>query len=332
MKVLIITEGNQNIGFGHITRCLSLYQAFQGEKITPKLIINGDNSIDSLLESYQYEKINWLNLDDEYLFEFLISADICIIDSYLCKYDFYKKISELVNVPVYLDDNKRINYPKGIVVNGSGYSKDLDYPQVKGVEYLLGTQYIPLRKEFWDIPVKVINKKIKKIMVTFGGDDSKNMTPKILKILNKNYPFLNKYVIIGNGFNNVEKIEKIKCDRTELIYYPNAEIMKNIMLESDIAISAGGQTLNELARVGTPTIAISVADNQHNHVNYWKNKGFIESVGSADDKDLSDNLLQKLNILQNENIRLKKSKIGKKYVDGYGSIRIIEYCINKNKL
>jgi len=29
MKVFIITEGSKNTGFGHITRCLSLYQAFE---------------------------------------------------------------------------------------------------------------------------------------------------------------------------------------------------------------------------------------------------------------------------------------------------------------
>ena len=29
MNVFIITEGTKNTGFGHITRCLSLYQAFE---------------------------------------------------------------------------------------------------------------------------------------------------------------------------------------------------------------------------------------------------------------------------------------------------------------
>ena len=29
MKGFILTEGSRNIGFGHVTRCLSLYQAFE---------------------------------------------------------------------------------------------------------------------------------------------------------------------------------------------------------------------------------------------------------------------------------------------------------------
>ena len=28
-KVIILTEGGKKVGFGHITRCISLYQAFE---------------------------------------------------------------------------------------------------------------------------------------------------------------------------------------------------------------------------------------------------------------------------------------------------------------
>jgi len=42
MKVFIITEGGKNIGFGHITRCLSLYQAFEEKEIIPEFILNSD--------------------------------------------------------------------------------------------------------------------------------------------------------------------------------------------------------------------------------------------------------------------------------------------------
>jgi len=40
LKAFIITEGSKNIGFGHITRCISLYQAFEERGIIPEFIIN----------------------------------------------------------------------------------------------------------------------------------------------------------------------------------------------------------------------------------------------------------------------------------------------------
>ena len=103
-------------------------------------------------------------------------------------------------------------------------------------------------------------------MVTFGGDDAKNMTPKILAFLNDEYPNLIKNVIIGRAFQNIDDIKKYTDKNTNLIYYPDAEKMKEIMFESDIAISACGQTLNELASVGVPTIGVCTAGNQLGNV------------------------------------------------------------------
>ena len=38
-KVFILTEGGENKGFGHITRCTSLYQAFEEKGIIPEFIV-----------------------------------------------------------------------------------------------------------------------------------------------------------------------------------------------------------------------------------------------------------------------------------------------------
>ena len=55
MKVVIVTEGGKDIGFGHITRCISLYQAFEERGIIPEFIVSGDTTVASLLkERRQY--------------------------------------------------------------------------------------------------------------------------------------------------------------------------------------------------------------------------------------------------------------------------------------
>ena len=195
MKIFIITESGQNIGFGHITRCISLYESFKERGVAPELIVNGDDSITDLLRDKNYEMFDWLEEKDR-LFGLVKNADVAIIDSYIADNPFYENISKLVETPVYIDDNKRLGYPKGTVVNGSIYAEELDYPKKNGVVYLLGTKYIPLRKEFWKVPKKEIKGKVESIMVTFGGDDARNMTPRILRFLKKNCPNLKKNVII----------------------------------------------------------------------------------------------------------------------------------------
>ncbi len=327
MKVFIITEGSKSIGFGHITRCTSLYQAFEENSIRPLFLINGDETIRDLLKDMNYEIVNWIEKKRE-LFNCIKNADVFVIDSYLADYGLYEKVSQSVKVPVCIDDNKRIDYPRGIVVNGTIYAEGLNYPQKEGVTYLLGSRYIPIRKEFWDVPKKAIKENIDNIMITFGGDDMRNLTPKVLKLLNKNYPELYKKVVIGEGFKPIKQIESSRDDKTKLIYYPDAEGMKKEMLEADVAISAGGQTLYELARVGVPTIAIAVADNQMNNVKGWLKAGFIEYAGWWEDKVLFNNISTKLELLKNYNLRNQKSLIGKKFIDGSGAFRIVQAITN----
>ncbi|RMA93269.1 UDP-2,4-diacetamido-2,4,6-trideoxy-beta-L-altropyranose hydrolase [Hydrogenothermus marinus] len=321
MKIYILTEGGKEIGFGHITRCISIYQAFETKKIKPKLILNADETVKDIVKNTNYEIFNWLENKD--IFKILKDSDIVLIDSYLADKDFYEKVSNIVKLSVYIDDNKRIDYPKGIVINGNIHATDLDYPIKKDIKYLLGTKYTPLRKEFWEVPEKIINEKIKNVLITFGGDDLRNMTPKILNLLNKEYPDINKYVVIGKGFKQTDWIKDIKDKNIFFIYDASAKEMKELMLKVDLTISAGGQTLYELARVGVPTIAVAVADNQLKSVKKWEEIGFLAYAGFYDNKNLLENILNLIKKLENKKIRENMSKIGRKYVNGNGSRNIV---------
>ena len=55
MNVFILTEGGKKYGFGHVARCSSIYQAFLKRDIAPKFIINGDESVESILNEVNFE-------------------------------------------------------------------------------------------------------------------------------------------------------------------------------------------------------------------------------------------------------------------------------------
>ena len=97
MEVLILTEGGEKIGFGHITRCIALYEAFEEKDINPKLLINGDNSILYFLRYKNYQRFDWIK-NKEKLFQNIAKSDFIVIDSYLAEKSIYDKISELLMV------------------------------------------------------------------------------------------------------------------------------------------------------------------------------------------------------------------------------------------
>lgn len=328
MKIVILTEGSKEKGFGHVARCSSIYQAFSEFNYPVELIINGDSSIGSILQNIKYTLFNWLNNKEE-LFNKLDSSDIVIVDSYFTDTNFYEEISEKINLLISLDDNNRLDYAKGFVINGTILAESLNYPNYDNIDYLLGSKYIPLRKEFWQSNIVEVKNNIKRILITTGGNDLRNLTPKILKKLNEEFPYIKKKVIIADNFNNISEIEDIANDNVELIFSPDAQGMKKAMLSSDLAISAAGQTLYELARVGLPTIAIEVIENQKNNIKNWLNEGFIEFAGSYDNNNLIGNIVDKIELLKDYNLRKIKQSNGLKAVDGKGSLRIAKKILSK---
>lgn len=332
MNITILTEGGKDIGFGHIARCIALYQAFEEREIIPEFIVNGNNSIKDLLKDRNYQIFDWLKKKNK-LFGIIDKTDITITDSILVDDELLSEISGLVKSVVNIDDFKRRKYTKGIIIDWTILADTLNYHrQNDGVLYLLGSSFTALRKEFWEVKGKKIKKNVENILITFGGSDIRNITPKVLSLLIDNYPNMNKKVIIGKGFSNVKRIERIMDRRTELMYYPDAQSTKESMLDADVAISAGGQTLYELARVGVPTIAILLIDNQLDDVYGWKKTGFIDYAGWYNENKTYKNALFFLARLFDYDIRLKKSKIGKKYVNGDGAKRIVNKILNFTKL
>lgn len=327
IKVAIITEGYKQTGYGHITRCLSLYQGFNKSIFATLLFVNGDKGAKALLNKSNYIIINWLE-DSETILDLLTGYDIAIIDSYLANEKFYKSVMKKVSIPVYIDDNKRIVYPAGIIINGTIGSEHFQYPrkeqnsEKERKEYLLGSKYIPLRKEFRQTSDRIIKKEIKNILVTFGGQDVRNLTPKILKMLQKEFPKIKKMVVAGSGAANLKTLEKLQDKKTEIYSAVSAAKMRSLMTKSDLTISAAGQTLYELAATGTPTIAVIVANNQINNVKGWIKNSFLTNVFHFDDKDLLKSIKKEIKILFDTDLRVLLSCSGMRNVDGKGDERI----------
>jgi spore coat polysaccharide biosynthesis predicted glycosyltransferase SpsG len=107
--------------------------------------------------------------------------------------------------------------------------------------------------------------------------------------------------------------------------------MKELMLSSDMAVSAGGQTIYELARIGLPTIAVVVVDNQINSVKEWVKTGFLKSVGKWNSVKLYRNLHRHVASIKSFKTRSKISRIGRKLVDGKGPERITDKLVKWSK-
>lgn len=329
MKVSIFTESGRKTGFGHLSRCLALFQAFKERGIPSRLYINGDDSVTEVFKGIDYSIVDWL--DRKNYLRILKKTDIAIVDSYIANLRFQHYICKFINLPVYIEDLLRLIYTRNVVINSNLYAPKLYRHTKNGVYYLLGTRFVPLRREFWTVQPKVISKEVKSLMVTFGGSDVRGLTAKTLDFLIKTYPQIHKNIVIGRGFKNIGHLERMRqFDKNiHFVYFPDALAMKCLMLNSDIAISSGGQTLYELARVGIPTIGICFIDNQELNLKTWQQAGGISYIGWYNRKSLFNELGTAIENLRNFHTRFKFYKILRHYVDGQGARRVVDYLINR---
>lgn len=278
LKISIFTEVGKDIGFGHLMRCLAIYDVFAQYGYLPKLAINSSINIDAYIEDRNYILVNWLT-DNENTIKLLKDVDIVFIDSYLADEDKYKEITSLVKLTIFIDDNYRINYPNGVILN-SLINADLIYTKdYSRYTYLLGTEFQTLRRDFWNLPYKPIKKEIDTILITLGGNDLRNLSETLLKAVNIKFKNLRKIFILGSNYD-INKLNYLIDANTKLYQNVNTREMIQLYLSADVAITAGGQSLIELSYIGVPSIVVCVAENQKNNIEGMQNAGLIFNLGS----------------------------------------------------
>jgi spore coat polysaccharide biosynthesis predicted glycosyltransferase SpsG len=330
-RILILTEGGKKSGFGHITRCVSIGNVFHAKGFKVSFIVYGDCSIKSALKGFKYSIVDCIG--DFYKNRSLIKNNLVVlIDSIQISKSEILKISDLNNNVIHIDDEKQYN----IINNGfildwtiNRANRFISDNRKKNVIYLIGGKYTPLRQEFYSSPRYIVNNTVKKILVTFGGSDVRNITPKILKFLVDNFKDIEKTVVIGSGCKNIENIKKIADVNTSIVFDASAELMVKNMHNNDMAIASGGQTLYELAKIGIPTIAIVLVDNAVDDTIGWEDVGFLKNIGWYNDECLLEKLNNELRILQDKKERKKMSEIGLNLMQGNGAKLIVDSVLKE---
>ncbi|NMA49298.1 MAG: UDP-2,4-diacetamido-2,4,6-trideoxy-beta-L-altropyranose hydrolase [Tissierellia bacterium] len=327
MKVKIFTEGGFGIGLGHISRCSSLYDEVVSRGIEAEFVIHGNFKNVDLLKGMMVKNVNWLS--EDYLNNHINNTDYCIVDSYLASEELYQIISNKSKKALFIDDNARIKYPKGIIVNPSLSVDGLNYPQNDEYIYLLGDKYIILRSPFVNVKKNIINKDVKEVLITMGGSDPKELTPKILNGICKNYPLIKFNVVIGNAFRKANLIERIELNNIEFHYNVDAELMKNLMLKSDFAITAAGQTVYELLAIQTPFIPIKIAENQSNNIQGLRMINPHQVIIEHEDKFFLKRLEKEFKTMLCKDKRENLAKLYKNQVEGLGNKRIVDSLLGE---
>ena len=150
-----------------------------------------------------------------------------------------------------------------------------------------------------------------------GGTDIHNMTSCILELTRKHYPLAHIHIIT---------ITQVSIDNKCTQYsFLSAENIAELMTKCDLAVSAAGQTIYELAATGTPAILICTAENQKIQINGWNEFSCFHYAGKWSDKDILKNISTKLERLKDISLRRSDCSKLQNIVDGLGTKRWLEW-------
>ena len=325
MKVKIFTEGGKDIGLGHISRCTSLYNEIATRGIPVDLIVYGDIGKIDFLNGINIINENWL--DKEYLINNLSSDDYVIVDSYKANKELYEIISKKSKRALFIDDIGRLVYPEGIILNPSLDSSHIDYSHYSNSILLSGPEYVILRDPFWGVKRENILNEVRRVLIMMGGTDIRGLTPLIIDNICRNMLDIDFDIVTAS-----EEMEKIKSQISKpnnITFHNNldASQMMELMVSSDLAITAAGQTIYELLATQTPFIPIKVIENQENNIKSLLKYNPEQIVLRYDDLDFLSNLNNALEIYSDVEYRKNYNLKYKGLVDGYGSKRIVDYLL-----
>ncbi len=333
-KTLYIrTDMNEKISTGHMMRCLSVADSAKS-KGACCVFITADDSASSLIASRGFENIvlctDYEDMDGELdrLTGIIKSSGIrkLLVDSYSVTENYLYTLGELLDV-YYLDDLNSFPYPVKAVINYSNYAQDDFYPvRYPGTKYYLGCGFAPLRDAFKNPEPKYIARTVKNLLVMSGGSDPYGIIPQILdKIPAGKYETIN--AICGNYNTRLMEIKERFADRKEIHVYSKVERIWQFYAEADIAISAGGSTIYELASMGVPTVTYSFSDNQIHNVRSFDIDGLMQCAGDVRGGNVPSRILNLLDQLDNMEERQEKSRRLQRLIDGKGADRLADVVL-----
>lgn len=340
-KIIFRADGNAEIGAGHVMRCLSIGAAARNAGMECVYIV-ADSSFESIIQSKGFScrvlDTLYSDMDSELpVFEETLSQykpDIIIVDSYYVTANYLKELRRFGKT-IYIDDVLAFAYPVDILINYNIYADRAEYESLYSdnniciPELLLGTKYIPLRDEFRLSTVPVQKGNVENILISAGGADPEGMALKLAKCFIEDHELAGKYkfhFIISSFEPNRKELKEIAVQYPWIKLHENVQHMSGLMLESDLAVSAAGSTLYELAACGVPVITYVLADNQLPGALGFEKAGIMVNAGDCRIKtDFFPALCQEIKLLCADKIKRKNMRInGRNTVDGRGAEQMIK--------
>ncbi len=335
--LLIRVDAGPDVGTGHAMRCLALAQGWKDGH--GEVVFAQAETLPAFEERVRREGIPVVSLSAEpgSPADAKATADLArerhaawtVLDGYRFDGRFQEAIVAAGSRLLAIDDFGHAgSYPADLVLNqNAGAEASLYSKKGEHTQLLLGPRYVLLRRTVRAGAVRdrSVPPTASRVLVTFGGVDSHDLTSKTLRGLGRTkLPNLQVRVIVGPGNPHVARLEAaVKGSHAQVRLERDPGDMAGLMAWADLAIAGAGTTSWELAYLGVPSLLVATADNQRSVAENLAAAGACVSLGWYEDVT-EDRIADAVRRLASDApSRQELSRRGRELVDGEGVPRVV---------
>ena len=331
--LLIRADANGAIGTGHIMRCLALAQAWQGAGGRAVFAIaEAPTKLKQRLTSEAFEIASISETPGEIedakatvRVARQLRSSWLVVDGDRFGVAFLEHLRASGRRTLLLDDfAERESFPVDLILNLNLGASEAPYRKLGAeTELLLGESYALLRREFtsWR-ETRNFPEKGSRILVTLGGSDPENLTPKVVESLARKPDYYIK-VITGPAHAHPGEMSKFSFSNIHVEF--NSSNMCTDMGEADLAIVVAGGTLWELLYMGCVVLSYSRNPVQAQIVEDLEKKGALRNLGAIKDFDGSRLAEVVEELGRSKELRRQMATIGRQIIDGEGATRVLQH-------
>jgi len=334
--LMIRADSGAERGRGHVMRCLAIAQSWQDAGGDVFFVLHDSGleqrlrseamgvAVISTLPGSAEDAKQVIELGRERNAKWLALDGYCFNEAYQLA---VKQSGLRLLVLDDLGDVKR--YYADFILNHNPHGESITYPRVEPYTRLLrGSEYALLRREFkvdrncrMDVPAVA-----RRLLITMGASDELNVTERVMQALPRlQVPGVEATVVVGGANPHKSRLREEAARLGAMVtLIEDTQIMPELMLNADLAISAGGGTCYELAYLRVPMFLITMAQNHERTCRAFAESGAAIDAGwfhALNSEQLAKDLQS---IMLDESRRKSLVENASKLVDGEGASRVVK--------
>ncbi|HNO77454.1 MAG TPA: UDP-2,4-diacetamido-2,4,6-trideoxy-beta-L-altropyranose hydrolase [Phycisphaerae bacterium] len=337
--ILIRCDADAAVGLGHLMRCLAIAgalrdlgvrvefamgelssfaaQTLQDEGFCVHDVAGANSTFDKSAANAMLQLIADRQLES------------ILVDHYGASAEYFETLSDHTKLLGVIDDQAIRDFPGvGWLLNPNPSVSAGEYQVSDDAEVLIGPQYALLRLQFRIARESAVGQhdaRRTRILIQFGGSDTRDVCERVLGWLGRISAPCSITCIAAEHADILRRSHRDSAH--DIAILPGVADIAEHMLNTDIAIGAGGSSCWELCCVGVPMIIGELSPDQSRIAQELHNRGAAIHLGQWNHVAKNQFIDAVQVLIDDRSRRNEMAQIGRGIVDGLGAKRAAQSIV-----